>query len=183
MSSPSSVGRIEPGGRRELGPINGVICAAISRLSSGGDVRLFRVLGRHRRLFRAWLVFAGALMPAGRLPRRDTEQVILRVAHLRGCSYEWEHHERIATRLGMTSQDLGRIRQGPEAPGLTKRERLLLAATDELSTTRDWGAQLFDDLRDELGSELTIELSLLIGHYEMLATTVRALGIRRPPRV
>lgn len=121
-------------------------------------------------------------MPAGRLPRKDTERIILRIAHLQGCSYEWEHHERIATRLGMTSQDFERIRRGPEAPGLTNRERLLMTATDELSRTRDWEEHLFDRLHAELGSELTIELALLIGHYEMLATTIRALGIRRSTR-
>jgi alkylhydroperoxidase family enzyme len=46
-------------------------------------------------LFRRWLWFAGALMPGGRLPRDETELVILRVAHNTDCDYEWGHHERI----------------------------------------------------------------------------------------
>ena len=57
-------------------------------------------LGRHRPLFRGWLRFAGRLMPGGKLPRRETEMVILRVAHLRQCAYEFEHHARLARRAG-----------------------------------------------------------------------------------
>ena len=49
---------------------------------------VFLTLGRHRRLFWGWLLFAGSLMPGGRLPRRETELVILRVATLAGNDYE-----------------------------------------------------------------------------------------------
>ena len=66
----------------------------------GRPPNLFSTLARHRRLFRAWLRFAGALMPRGSLPRADTELVILRVAHNSRCEYEWRHHERLGPRPG-----------------------------------------------------------------------------------
>ncbi|MDQ1680340.1 MAG: hypothetical protein QOI42_1199 [Frankiaceae bacterium] len=75
--------RIEPGTREQTGTVNALIARAIG-LASGtaGPPALFTTLGRHRRLFRPWLRFAGRLMPGGKLPRRDGELVILRVATL-----------------------------------------------------------------------------------------------------
>jgi 3-oxoacyl-[acyl-carrier-protein] synthase III len=46
-------------------------------------------------------------MPFGKLPRRDTELVILRVAWRCGCAYEWQQHVPIALRVGL---DAGRSR-------------------------------------------------------------------------
>ena len=82
---------------------------------------LFLTLGRHRKLFRGWLRFAGRLMPGGKLPRRETELVILRVAHLRSCQYEFDHHVHLGRRAG-----LGRRRH--RAGGRGARRRWLVAA-------------------------------------------------------
>ena len=71
-------------------------------------------------------------MPGGRLPRTDTELVILRVAHNTGCEYEWGHHERIGRRAGLGAEEIDRVRDGAEAPGWSARQALLLSAVDEL---------------------------------------------------
>ena len=73
--------RIAPGTLREIGPLNALIARAIGVATRSGPPNIFTTLARHRRLFRRWLRFAGALMPGGRLPRVDTELLILRVAH------------------------------------------------------------------------------------------------------
>ncbi|MGN6108525.1 MAG: carboxymuconolactone decarboxylase family protein, partial [Kofleriaceae bacterium] len=93
--------RIAPGRIRELGAVNWLICRALSRLAGVREAQLFTTLGRHRSLFRAWLAFAGHLMPGGALSRRDSELAILRVAHLRGCAYELAHHRRLGRRVGL----------------------------------------------------------------------------------
>ena len=105
--------RIPPGTRAQTGTVNALIARAIG-LGAGtaGPPALFTTLGRHRRLFRPWLRFAGRLMPGGKLPRRDAEVVILRVSLLCDCPYEWGHHERIALRTGLTTADVERVRDG-----------------------------------------------------------------------
>jgi len=68
--------RIAPGSRRQIGLLNAGI-GRLSGLATGGrPPHIFTTLARHRKLFRRWLWFAGALMPRGRLPREDTELVI-----------------------------------------------------------------------------------------------------------
>ena len=65
----------------DLGWRNFVVTRVLGAATGGRPANVFTTLGRHEHLFRRWLRFAGALMPGGRLPRVDTELLILRVAH------------------------------------------------------------------------------------------------------
>jgi alkylhydroperoxidase family enzyme len=172
--------RIAPGTRAQTGLLNALIARVIG-LAGGtkGPPALFTTLGRHRRLFRPWLRFAGRLMPGGKLPRADAELVILRVATLAPSEYEWGHHERIARRFGLDRAAIERVRDGAEADGWTPRQVAILRAVDELHATRTLGDRAWDALRAAgLNETELIELPMLVGHYEMLAMTLNALRVR-----
>lgn len=117
-------------------------------------------------------------MPRGRLPRKDTEIVILRVAHNCHCEYEWSHHERIAQAVGLGADDVERAREGPGADGFSERQSLLLRATDELHRRRDLTNRTWEGLRRILSNVELIELCMLVGHYEMLAMTLNSLRVQ-----
>lgn len=171
-------GGVAPGSRRDVGMVTWAFAHLAGRVAGTAPPNLFLVLGRHRRLFRGWLRFAGRLMPGGLLPRRETELVILRVAHLRDCAYERAHHTRLGARAGLSDADLARVAAGPAAPGWTPRERALLAATDLLHHERDLDDAAWAALAEHLDERAAIELCLLVGHYEMLATAIAALRIQ-----
>src|SRR5688500_13920204 len=103
--------RIAPGARSEIGWINSTIATGTGRVAGTPPPNLFLPLGRHRGLFRGWLFFAGRLMPRGKLPRRESEIVILRVAHLRGSEYEFEHHVRLGHKAGVNDEEIGAVTQ------------------------------------------------------------------------
>jgi alkylhydroperoxidase family enzyme len=170
--------RIAPGGRREVGVFTWAVSRAAGRVAGTAPLNLFLTLGRHRKLFRRWLWFAGGLMPGGRLPRRESELVILRVAHLRSSQYEIEHHVRLGRRAGLDGDDLERVALGSGAPRWPPRERALLAAVEALHRDGDIGDEAWADLRRHLDEREAIELCMLAGHYEMLATTIAALRIQ-----
>ena len=151
--------RIGPGTRRQIGWVNfGIV--KLSGLAVGGDPpNVFTTLARHRGLFRRWLWFAAALMPGGRLPRDETELVILRVAHNTGCNYEWGHHERLGRRAGLSEQEITRVRRGAAAPGWSDRRALLLSATDELHADGRIGHELWSGLCKALDDRQLIELA------------------------
>jgi AhpD family alkylhydroperoxidase len=170
--------RITPGSTSEVGPVNALIARALQAATRTVEPpHLFTTLGRHRRLFLPWLMFAGRLMPGGKLPRRDTELVILRVAHRCGCEYEWRHHEHMAQTVGVAREEVERVRAGASAPGWSSRDRLLLRAVDELHEARELSAELWGELQSEFSKVELIELCMLIGHYEMLAMTINSLRI------
>lgn len=173
-----SAARIAPGGRRQVGLFAWALAHAAGRLEGTEPFNLFLTLGRHRKLFRRWLWFAAGLMPGGTLPRRETELVILRVAHLRSCKYELDHHESLGRRAGLLDADLARVAEGPEAEGWSSRERALLTAVDRLHHNRDLDDSAWASLRSHLDEREAIELCMLAGHYEMLATAIAALRIQ-----
>jgi AhpD family alkylhydroperoxidase len=169
--------RIAPGARRDVGFLNWGVGRAAGRVARTEPPNLFMTLARHRGLFRGWLWFAGRMMPSGKLPRRETELVILRVAHLRGCQYELDHHTRLGKQAGLDDADLRRVADGPEAEGWTPREAAILTAVDELHRSGDVGDATWETLRQHLDDRRLIELVFLVGHYEMLATTIATLRI------
>lgn len=160
-----------------MGPFIWAFSALAGRAQGTSSPNIFLTLGRHRRLFRGWLRFASRLMPFGRLPRRETELVILQVAHLRNCTYEWEHHRHLAHRAGVTAADVDRVVEGPDADGWTHREATLLSAVCALHRDGDLDDAMWTSLRSHLDEREAIELVMLAGHYEMLATTIATLRI------
>ncbi len=173
--------RIRPGGRRQIGLLNSGIAMLAGRVTGGQPPRIFTTLARHRGLFRRWLWFAAALMPGGKLPRDETELVILRVAHNTGCEYERRHHEGLGRRAGLSAEEIARVREGPDAAGWSVRRALLLRAADELHQRGAIGDELWASLERELDDVRLIELCMLVGHYEMLAMTINSLRIEPDP--
>lgn len=169
--------RLASGSRHEIGRANWAIARLLGLAAGTSPPHLFTTLARHRRLFRPWLRFAGTLMPRGELPRGDSELLILRVAWLCDCEYEWRHHERIAGREGLDAAAVARIRRGPEAEGWTPRQAVLLRAADELHERRTLSDERWQELRPLLSDAQLIEICMLVGHYEMLAMTLNALAV------
>lgn len=170
--------RISPGTFGDLGPINWLVVRAMSLATGTDNPHIFATLGRSRGLFRGWLHFSSRMMPLGELSRRETEMIIIRVAHLRSCDYELDHHRRLGARAGIDASMFQRIIDGPDA-GWGDRERALLLATDELVGERDIADATWEALRRHLTERKAIAFTLLVGQYDMLATTISTLRVQR----
>jgi AhpD family alkylhydroperoxidase len=169
--------RVRPGTTRETGLLPQLVARLTGRRFGLRPIGLFLVLGRHRPLFRTWLPFSARLLRGTTLRRREVELVILRVALLRDCAYELDHHHRLGRRVGLDERDLADLRIGSTAPNWPDRERALLAAVEELHHDRDLTDETWTTLREHFPERAAIEVCLLAGHYELLATTITALRI------
>ncbi|GFG63444.1 hypothetical protein MKUB_09340 [Mycobacterium kubicae] len=185
MSSPepAALQRIPSGRFRQLGPVNWVLARLGARTVRAPEMHLFTTLGYRQSLFWAWLLY-GARLLRGRLPRADTELVILRVAHLRRCEYELQHHRRLARVQGLDANLQAAIFAWPDAPDakgpravLSARQQALLKATDELVLDRSISAATWQQLAAHLNRQRLIEFCLLATQYDGLAATIHALGI------
>ena len=174
--------RIEPGGLRQTGPVIWAFARVAGRVTGTNPPHVFTTLGRGRGLFWGWLHFSGKLMPGGKLPRRLTELVIVRVAHLRACDYELNHHLRLARRVGATDADLERILLEPFVDGWTPAECAVFAAVDELVLTKDITDKTWADLCASYDERRLVELLLLVGNYDSLATTLLTLRVQPDTR-
>ncbi len=169
--------RITPGGLRELGVVNHLISTVAGRVLGGQRPNVFTTLGRQRGLFRAWLWYSAKMMPGGRLPRRETELVILHIANLRGCEYERRHHVRIGRRVGLTAEQIVHAGES-DWDGWSVRENAILAAVTQLVQQRDVDDHVWAGVRAHLDEAETIELLMLCGQYDALATTLMTLRVQ-----
>ncbi len=175
MSAPARIP--STGSLRELGPLGWAFCKLAARRQRIPQMHLFTTLGIHRPLLWAYLPFGGYLLYLGKLSRKDAELVILRVGHLRDAEYELQQHRRLARTRGVGPELQAKIFEGPDAEGLTDRQRALITATDEFVVTRGVSHETWAALAAYLTKPQLIEFCMLAGHYDLLAATMSTLNI------
>lgn len=169
--------RIAPGNVRELGPLRWGFSRAAGKVTGTEPPAIFTTLGRTKGLFTGWLHFAGRLMPFGSLERRESEMVILTVATERQCEYEREHHRLLGKRAGLTSAEIEGILADEVVETLSARESVLRESAKILVRDKDLDDGQWAALRTVTTEREAIELLLLVGHYDMLATTLMTLRL------
>jgi alkylhydroperoxidase family enzyme len=137
---------------------------------------VFSTLVRHPDLFRTWLPFCLRLLTGSVFPPRERELLIIRTAWLCESTYELAHHLVVGARAGLADRELAAL-TGEAAVDWTPRERLLVAAADELHADRVIGDATWRELSALLTTEQLIELPMLVGQYVLLAGTLRSLGV------
>jgi 4-carboxymuconolactone decarboxylase len=142
-----------------------------------GDNNIFPTLARHEQLFRAWLPFGGFLLGRGVLGARERELLILRTGFNCCSDYEWGQHVRIAERLGISSEEIMRIADGPAAPGWSAADATLLQAADELHEHAKISDGTWSALAESHDDRGLLEIAILVGHYHMVAFALNSAGV------
>jgi 4-carboxymuconolactone decarboxylase len=150
-------------------------------VAAGADHNVFRTLANHPDLLRRWLVFANHVLFKSTLPARERELVILRIGHLCRAGYEWAQHVFIAREAGLDEAGIASARNGPESPGISVLDRLLLQATDELHadafiTDATWAA-----LSDHLDTQQLVDLVFTVGQYNLVSMALNSFGVQLDP--
>ena len=142
-----------------------------------GDNNIFSTLARHEGLFRAWLRLGGFLLGQGVLPPRERELLILRTGYNCRSDYEWGQHLRLSESLGIDREEILRVAQGPDAPGWSAADALLLAAADELHEHAKISADTWALLAERYDERGLIEIVMLVGHYHLVAFALNSLEV------
>lgn len=145
-------------------------------------LNIFATLVRHPGLFRKWLPFGGKLL-AGKLSARHRELLILRTGWRCRSEYEWGQHVVIARGVGLTDDEIRRVKDGPDAAGWDTIEATLVRAADELHDDCCISDDTWRALAGGLDEHQLIEVPMLVGHYHMVAFTLSSLGVQREPGV
>src|SRR5258706_8637510 len=104
----------------------------IGSIGSSATDNTFDTLAWHPNLLRQWMPFTVALAVTGVLPPRLRELAILRTGWLCRAEYEGGQHAVLARRVGISDQEIARVKSGPDAEGWTELEAAVLHAVDEL---------------------------------------------------
>ncbi|VXC06664.1 Carboxymuconolactone decarboxylase [Pseudoclavibacter sp. 8L] len=148
------------------------------RQRRGGTLRpLDRMLLHSPPFAKGWNSFLGAVRERGTLDGGLRELVILRVAVLNDCAYEWDAHEPVARREGLSDQSIQLVRL-PDAPSsLTGLESKICTYVDQMTRDVVVDDNLFDELLDELGERTMIELTVTSAAYNMVSRFLVATDV------
>jgi 4-carboxymuconolactone decarboxylase len=138
---------------------------------------VFKLLQINKRLFWPWLYFASKLMPYGKLLGRERELIILRVAWLCRCRYEWGQHIDVGFKNGLTDKDVVNVSVGCAAFE-NEKEKALLSACDELISNQLISENTWEVLSKLYSEKLLIEILMLVGNYQMLAGFLNSIGLQ-----
>jgi alkylhydroperoxidase family enzyme len=148
-----------------------------------GAYNIFLTLARHPELFRAWLPFGGHLLGKSTLPDRDRELLILRTAVRCGSSYEWGQHVRISEAVGIDREAITRAIEGSDADGWTPHEAALMRSVDELHDDARISDATWEALAATYDDRQLIEVTILVGHYHLVAFALNSLGVPLDPGI
>ena len=145
----------------------------------GPDLNIFATLARHPRLLKRWSAFGGTLLYGGELPGRERELVILRTGWNCRADYEWGQHVAIALDAALTEDEVHRVTAGPEDPGWSEQDAVLLRAADELHDQSRISDETWAALAKEYDDRQLIEVCMVVGQYHLVAFTLNSLGVER----
>lgn len=144
-------------------------------------IALYYYLSAAPEMLRGFAEFSRALRYEGSTSRALRELVILRVAQLADCSYEWLHHIPMASAAGIADEKVTHLERWRDGDAFSATERAALRCAEEIV-----GAGLSDDgfaeLKDSFGDKEIVELVLLITHYAAVARILDSLKIEVEPR-
>ena len=143
------------------------------------ELSIFQALLNHPQLAGPFNDLLATMLWHGVLDRRLRELVIMRIGWLTECTYEWTQHWRVASRLGVSAEDLVGVRDWQGYNGFGPTERAVLAATDDVVRDGSVSAASWAACERELGGDKTvlIELVAVIGAWRMVASILQSLQV------
>ena len=155
--------------------------ALIDSFGSSSTDNTFNTLARHPKLLRTWMSFAAYMAVNGDLPPRVRKLTILRTGWNCRAEYEFGQHAALARKMGVTDEEIARVKKGPEADGWTDLEAAMLRAADELHADACISDDTWALLANHLDERQLIEVPILVGQYHLVAYMLNSLGIEREP--
>lgn len=153
------------------------------RPATEGRPKGLNVLGTlavHPTLAKAFHTFTGHVLFTSALEPRERELLVLRVAAVRDCEYEWRQHVVQATDAGLDAGEIERVRQGPDAPGWSAWsvfDAALLCAVDELIADARVSDATWAVLAATLDEQQLMDVVFTVGAYDALAMAMRSFGM------
>ena len=131
----------------------------------------------HPELTESYMPFSDYMKNSGLLSSDHRRLAIMRTAWNCGADYQWVAHSRYARAAGVANDVIDSIGIGPIAPNWDDVERNILRAADELHVDRVISGDTWTQLAQHLDPAQLIELTMLIGNYQMIAQVTNTVGI------
>jgi alkylhydroperoxidase family enzyme len=144
-----------------------------------GNLNVYRALANADKVFTGWMLAGQAILTSPVLPLRLRELVVLRTASLMDSPYELGQHRDVARTAGLSRDEITAVisESDWQTADFSPAELAVLHLANELVTTGNVSADVFDRVLTALGSEATVEVLMVIGRYAGLALMLNALQV------
>jgi 4-carboxymuconolactone decarboxylase len=160
---------------------NTALAALIEKLKSarrGKLLNLYRVLLNSPSMAEAWQAFNSAIRFNTAIDDQARELAIMRVSQLNGANYQFQLHAgKYAPESGISPQQIAALNGSANSSLFQPAHRALLAYTDAMTVKIDVPDDVFNKLRLHYSNQQIVELTVLIGAYNMHTRVGRALRI------
>jgi 4-carboxymuconolactone decarboxylase len=142
----------------------------------GSRTNLMMVMANHPALGMAFNTFGKHLLLDTTVAVRPRELIVLRTSWHLKAEYEWHYHVGYALTAGMTLEEVGAIRDGPDASAWEGKDadRAVLQAVDQLWEKAGIADDTWATLSRHFTTHQLMDLVFTIGHYVMLSWAISA---------
>ena len=111
------------------------------------------------------------------------ETIIITTAREIRSQYEFSAHARLARQAGVSDETIKAIANGSAPAGLSGDEELLVKYVKELVQNHKISDQTFNAVKDKFGTQRTVEITGLVGHYLLVGQILLAFEVDLPDGV
>jgi alkylhydroperoxidase family enzyme len=156
--------------------------ARIKGARGGRLINIYRLMLHSPALANAWFDLNQAVRYGTEIDGQSREIAVIRVAILNNVEYvQRAHGPAYALKEGLTPDQVAAIADWQPSKLFTPQQRALLAYTDAMTRAIDVPDAIFAEVRQHFSERQTVELSLLIGAYNMLTRFLKALKVDPEP--
>lgn len=144
----------------------------------GRLINIYRLMLHSPALAEAWFNLNQAARYGTEIDGACRELVILRVAILNRCDYVVKTHaSQYALKEGLTREQVDALGDWRGSSLFDARQRALLAYSDAMTDDIEVPEAVFTELRKHFTERQAVELTMLVGAYNMLTRVLNALKI------
>ena len=147
----------------------------------GSMLNIFRALSHSPEALRRFMKLGDYLLADGKLDPALRELAILRAGFLCRSPYEVSQHISFARRVGLTDAQIRGV-ASPTIQLFNPKEMAVLGYAGELTSEARASDAVWDALRPFLNDEEIVELTFVIGFYNMVSRALNALQVDIDPR-
>jgi alkylhydroperoxidase family enzyme len=149
----------------------------------GRLINIYRLLLNSPALAESWFSHSNAVRWKTALDGRLREIIIIRLGHLTRCQYVLRQHvPTLALADGLSLTECNALADWEASPLFSAGERAALAYADVMTRDIVVGDEVFAQVAQYFDQRQLVELTVLIGTYNMNARVLQALELDLEPR-
>ena len=141
---------------------------------------LQRAIAHNPDILRNYMRLGHSVLSQTEIPPRQRELTILYIAVLNDSEYTWAAHAPLALEVGLAREQIDALSQWRQSPLFDEVDRALLGYVEVVlgkCDTDEDVEEVFNRIHQHCSEQMTVELAMLIGFYQMTVLVAHALGI------